>query len=311
MSVVFLLIGFVLLINGANFFVDGSSAVARALKVPAVVIGLTVVAIGTSAPEAAVSISASIKGNSDISVSNIIGSDIFNLIVIAGLCSVIRPLSLDRKIINRDFPVMILSSLLLTLFSLNRKISMYEGAVFVLLIVSYMIILVKEAKKQRANYKPEENTSVKKEKPLPINIILLLAGIGMIIWGGNLVVDNACKIAQSLGVSHTLIGLTVIAAGTSLPELVTSLVALKKGENGLAIGNVIGSNIFNIAAVLGISSVIRPLSVNTFCLTDCIAITSVMILIYISVFKKHTMTRITGACCLGCYALYMAYAIIR
>ena len=245
MIYVWLVVGFVLLIKGADFLVEGSSAVAKLLKIPAVVIGLTIVAMGTSAPEAAVSITAGLAGNNDIAIGNIIGSNIFNLLVVVGVCAVMKGVATDKDILKRDMPVNIGISALLLLFLMDLKITRIEGIILLILFVVYMIIVVGEGVKNRT----EQEEEVKSLSPL-ISIVYILGGLAAVVFGGNLVVDNASEIARNFGLSQNLIGLTIVAVGTSLPELVTSIVATRKGESGLALGNAVGSCIFNILDVI-------------------------------------------------------------
>lgn len=258
MMYVWLILGFVLLIKGADLFVDGSSSVARIFKVPAVIIGLTIVAMGTSAPETAVSISAAVRGQNEIALSNVIGSNIFNLLVVVGICAAIKPVVPAKEIIRRDLPISLLCAVLLLVASLNLALGRIEGIVLLLGFVIYIGYLVYTARKKPAA-DTEEN--VKKMSPLK-SALFILIGIAGIVLGGQLVVNSASDIAASFGLSQTLIGLTIVAVGTSLPELVTSIVASRKGENGLALGNAIGSNIFNILLVMGLSTVISPIGVN-------------------------------------------------
>jgi len=307
MMYVWLILGFVLLIKGADLFVDGSSSVARIFKVPAVIIGLTIVAMGTSAPETAVSISAAAQGQNEIALSNVIGSNLFNLLVVVGVCATIKPVIPAKEIIRRDLPISLLCAVLLLVASLNLALGRIEGIVLLLGFVIYIGYLVYTARKKPAA-NTEENT--KKMSPLK-SALFILIGIAGIVLGGQLVVNSASDIAASFGLSQTLIGLTIVAVGTSLPELVTSIVASRKGENGLALGNAIGSNIFNILLVMGLSTVISPIGVNMQSVWDLVVLIamSAVILVYLLIRKK--LDRPFGILMVLCYIAYMAYIIQR
>ena len=260
---VYLIVGFVLLIKGADFFVDGASAVARLLRVPSVVIGLTIVAMGTSAPEAAVSITAGLTGSNEIAISNVIGSNIFNLLVVIGVCAAIKAFATDMEILKRDMPINIGVTVLLFLFLLDGKLSRIEGIVLLIGLVVYLIVVVRSALKNRTEIeKADAEEGEKKQLSIPMIILYILGGLLAIVWGGDLVVDNAQRIALSFGMSPMLVGLTIVAMGTSLPELVTSIVASRKGESGLALGNAVGSCLFNILFILGMSSVLSPITLT-------------------------------------------------
>ncbi len=305
LELLFLAIGFVLLLKGADLFVDGSSSVAKLLKVPSVIIGLTIVAMGTSAPEAAVSISAGLQGSSDIALSNIIGSNIFNMMVVTGVCGAMKAFTPDHTIMKRDMPIHIMITVVLPLFMLNSTIGRIEGAILLLGMAVYLFWMVRTALKNRTT-----EDDVKALSPLR-SIIYILLGLAMIVFGGDMVVKNASAIAAALGLSQTLIGLTIVAVGTSLPELVTSIVAAKKGENGLALGNVIGSNIFNILFILGASSVLQPIRVATESMID-IAILLVLALVMVLFCRTaKRFSRQEGLICVALYAGYLTYIILR
>lgn len=314
---VYLIVGFVLLIKGADWFVDGASAVAKLLKVPSVVIGLTIVAMGTSAPEAAVSITAGLSGSNEIAISNVIGSNIFNLLMVIGVCAAIKAFATDMEILKRDMPVNIGATVLLLLFMLDGKVSRLEGGIFLLAIIVYLVFLVMAALKNRKAQENPTEEEEKKEKKLTIPVIILciIGGLIAIVWGGDLVVDNAQRIALSFGMSPMLVGLTIVAMGTSLPELVTSIVASRKGESGLALGNAIGSSIFNILFILGISAVLSPIAptgsgvIESITDTAILAVVSVLMLIFAATGKK--VSRVEGIIYVVLYAAYMAFAILR
>ena len=305
MEYVWLVVGFVLLIKGADFFVDGSSSLARLLRVPSVIIGLTIVAMGTSAPEASVSMSAALSGSNEIALSNVIGSNIFNGLVVVGICAFMAAFSTNIDILKRDLPLNILITFILCILLANGVLSRLEGILLLIGMTAYLISMVISALKNRQD---EENGKV---LSLPKSLLYIAGGLIAVIAGGNLVVDNACIIAESFGVSQNFIGLTIIAVGTSLPELVTSIVATRKGDSGLALGNAIGSNIFNILFILGISAAITPLAVLSESVIDCILLLLSAILLYIFARNKKSMCRWEGAVCILLYIAYTGYLFVR
>jgi cation:H+ antiporter len=300
-----LIIGFLLLIKGADFFVDGASSVAAKLKVPSLIIGLTVVSIGTSLPEAAVSISASLQGSNGISLGNVIGSNIFNLLMVVGVSSIILPIVTDRAILKRDMPVNIGITAVLLVMLLDGKLGRLDAAILLLMLVVYLFILIRSALKNR-----EEGEETKVLTWFK-SILFIVLGAAAIIGGGQLVVESAKKIASSLGMSDTLIGLTVVALGTSLPELVTSIVAAKKGDSGIAMGNVVGSCIFNILFILGMAGVISPMSADPAFFIDTAILIGVCLIMLLFAFTKRKTDRLEGASCVLIYAAYTAYIIMR
>lgn len=307
LNILLLLVGFVLLIKGADFFVDGSSSVARHLGIPAFVVGLTIVAMGTSAPEAAVSISAGLAGSNELAISNVIGSNIFNLLVVAGLCAVIKPYKVEEVMLKRDFPVNIISNvLLIVMMAIGSVLGYLNGILLLIGIITYVIYVVLKAIKHRTK---DEGEEIKKISPV-VSIIFIVGGLAAIIFGGDLVVDNATALAKELGWSEAFIGLTIVAIGTSLPELVTSIVAARKGESGLALGNVIGSNIFNILFILGLSSSISAIPVDSAAIINCIIMLAVTAFVYVACLIKKGMGRIVGSVCVLGYIAYTAYLLI-
>lgn len=313
MDYLILLVGFVLLIKGADFFVDGASSIAGHLKVPSFLIGLTIVAMGTSAPEAAVSLTASFSGASDISVGNIVGSNLFNFLVVVGISALILPPMIDREILFRDLWWSIAAAVLLLIFLLDGTISRIEGATLFLIIVLYLVWIIRSAVREHRKNKNIGETS---DEPIVLlspgrSVFYVLFGLGCVILGGNLTVNSASDIAASLGMDNTLIGLTVVAIGTSLPELVTSVVAASKKNSGLALGNVIGSNIFNVFFILGASSLIRPITAEAGLWVDL----GILILAGLSLFvlcrRKMKIGRLLGASYLAVYAVYAVYIVLR
>ena len=315
MAYLILIIGFVLLIKGADFFVDGASALSKKFGIPSVIIGLTVVAFGTSLPEAAVSITASLNGSNGISIGNVVGSNIFNLLVVAGASAIFSPVKVDKNIMSKDFPYSIIAALVLMFLSFNVftnptgdfVLSQADGIVLLLYFSVFMYYTTKTA---LASSVAESNSD---EKPLPLwlQLIYIGAGIAAICYGGNLVVDSATIIAAQFGLSEGLIGLTIAAVGTSLPELVTSIVAAKKGENDIAMGNVIGSNIFNIVFIMGVASLIKPIPVELYSLYDMIVLSVASLAIYLRVLKGRVIDRKFGILMVVSYFVYLVYIVGR
>ena len=300
-----LLIGFLLLIKGADFFVDGASSVAAKLKVPSLIIGLTVVSVGTSLPEAAVSISASLQGSNGISLGNVIGSNIFNLLMVVGIASIILPIVTDSAILKRDMPFNIGITAVLLVMLIDGKLGRLDAVILLVLLALYLFILIRSALKNREE--AEETKVLTWFK----SILFIVLGAAAIIGGGQLVVNCAKSIASSMGMSDTLIGLTVVALGTSLPELVTSVVAARKGDSGIAMGNVVGSCIFNILFILGMAGVISPMLAEKAFLIDTIILIGVCLLMLLFAFTKRKTNRVEGAVCVLIYVAYTAYIITR
>lgn len=304
MVYIMLVLGFVLLIKGADFFVEASSSVARMLRVPSIIIGLTIVAFGTSAPELAVSTTASLAGNNEIAVGNVIGSNIFNLLVVLGACGAIHAMKVRLR---WDFIASIVAGMILLLMIFgDLYLSRLEAFILLGLFAGFLILTVRDALINRVE--AEENQSAL--SPLWC-VIYIVGGLTAIVWGGDLVVDSASEIALNFGLSQTLVGLTVVALGTSLPELVTSVVASRKGENGLALGNVIGSNIFNIVMVLAMSAAVKPIAVNRFAVIDaaCLVVFSLITLLLCK--SRERLSRPEGLTMLSLYAGYLVYICLR
>ena len=313
MDIVLLIIGFVLLVKGADFFVSGASDIARKLKVSALIIGLTIVAFGTSAPELAVSISASSQGSSSLSVGNIIGSNLFNLLVVLGSSAAIVPAVVSRKVVRCDFPVSIAACVLICLFAAfpvfaaneGSTISRPEGVILLAFFAIYMFFLLMTARKQSSL--SEEDTS---DISVVKSLLFLIGGIAGIVFGSRFVVSGASGIARAAGISEEVIGLTIVAIGTSLPELVTSIVAAKKGENDIAIGNVVGSNLFNVLLIGGICSVIAPTEVSGSMIRDMVILIAVSAACFIPLILKERLPRAMGIAMVCAYGVYTAYLIL-
>ena len=320
MEYVLLVVGFVLLIKGADFFVEGSSSLAQILKVPSVVIGLTIVAMGTSAPEASVSINAALAGSNDIAISNVVGSNIFNLMVVCGACALFAPLTIKKDTLVKEFPLSIICSvLLIALGYVGMKLGHIDGMVFLILFAGYLVWMINSVKKARAVHKEDELMKESGEYvedeiriiPMWKSILFIVGGMIEIKFGGDFVVNSASDIALSFGLSQTLIGLTIVALGTSLPELVTSIVAAKKNEVDMALGNVIGSNIFNILLVLGVAGAISPVAFVTENLIDIAILVVMSVVVWIFAWSKKKLVNWHGAVMLVSYVAYLVYICIR
>lgn len=305
MMYLLLLIGFILLIKGADLFVDGSSSIAGILKVPSVIIGLTIVAMGTSAPEAAVSINAGLAGNSDISLGNIVGSNLFNLLVVIGACAIIFPAKSDKDILRRDLWWNIGVSVILLITILDGQLSRLEGILFLAVFIFYLGLMVRSAMNNRV-----EDTQVD-VMPLWKSVLFVAAGLAAVVFGGDMVVDNASLIAKAWGMSDTLVGLTIVAVGTSLPELVTSITASKKGDSGIALGNAVGSCLFNTLFILGMASTLTPINAVPELIIDTAILIGVTILILIVAKTGRKTNRVEGIICVTAYVIYTAYIILR
>lgn len=302
-----LIIGFVLLVKGADYFVDGAGSVAAYLKVPTIIVGLTIVAFGTSAPEAAISMTAAFSGSNDLAVSNVIGSNIFNLLVVLGATTFITSIPVAKSVARKEFPFLILVSfLIVVMIGLDFKISQMEGFILLLLTILYVTWLIKDSIDNRAKIEVVQPTI-----SLLMCIVFIVVGITGIIVGGNLVVDSAQSIAISFGLSEKLVGLTIVSVGTSLPELVTSLVAAKKGEVDILIGNIVGSSILNIIFILGLSSSIKAISVDVVMILDLVIMLTATLWCFLVARTKFKITKKDGILFLSVFILYMIYVIIR
>ena len=303
LNYILLLVGFVMLIKGADVFVDNSSSLAKKFHIPSIIVGLTIVAMGTSAPEFSVSIQSALAGMNDMSIANVVGSNIFNLLVVLGLSSVVNKLKIDNY---KDVITMFIVGLIMLVCSVDGLLNGFDGILLLTVFVGYIFGLIMKAYKEKQKEEIEE-----KNRPIFITICLGLIGLIAIVWGGDLVVNSASVIAQQLGMSENLIGLTVVALGTSLPELVTSIVATKKGEVDIAIGNVVGSNIFNMLLILGSASVINPMSVSYFAFLDLLFVIGAMFIFIILTYKDKTLSKAKGIPLVLMYVVYIIFTIIR
>lgn len=318
--VIYLIVGFVLLVKGADFFVEGASSIARRLHIPTIVIGLTIVAFGTSAPELAVSLSAAIKGSNDIAIGNVVGSNMFNLLVVIGVSAMISPLSVKRSMIKKDYPLSVFAAVLLGVLCLDSvlfhaketMLGRMDGVILLICFAFFMCMTVREGLRGRKDAKREHEEEVGNMSfPVGKSILLLIVGLAGIVFGGDLSVEGAKEIARAFGLSEALIGLTIVAIGTSLPELVTSIVAAKKGESDIALGNVVGSNLFNIFFILGSSATILPMHVSGTYIYDIGLLILVSVLAYIPIAKNKKVGRVMGTVMTLSYVAYTAYLIMR
>lgn len=311
LAIIGVIIGFVLLVKGADFFVEGSGSVAKKFNIPVFIIGMTIVAMGTSAPECAVSISASLRGINGMAISNVIGSNIFNLLVVCGVCALFQPLVIKKETLKKEFPFSVLVAVIIGVMGLaGMMVGHMDGIILVVIFALFLYWMVRSAKK---SMQAGEDVEAEEIKDLPIWKCLVFIGGGLvaIVIGGQMVVNCSETIARGFGLSETLIGLTICSIGTSLPELVTSVVAARKNQAGMALGNVIGSNIFNILLVGGLASAMSPIAVNMNNLIDIVILVAVSLYIMILVWRKQLLTRAGGVSMLAIYAAYMVYICVR
>lgn len=306
-SVVFMIIGFVLLIKGADFFVSGASGIAEKFKIPQMIIGLTIVAFGTSAPEAAISISAALQGTTGIAIGNVLGSNLMNVLMILGITACIVPLHIQKSSFRFDMPFnIVISVVLLAMGYFFGKLNLICGIILWGFMIFFMVKLLKDAKKGMAAAAGEEPAQTKNVFLL---ILFTVGGLAAVVWGSDITVENAKIIASLLGMSDRLIGLTVVAFGTSLPELITSITAARKGNADIAVGNILGSNIFNVLFVLGTVALIAPVEFASAFLFDAVLCIVSMALLMLLCFKKQILSRKGGAVMLVCYATYFVYLL--
>lgn len=319
-AVILLIIGFAFLVKGADAFVEGCSSIAKRFQVPSLIIGMTIVAMGTSLPETAVSITASVTGNNALAISNAVGSNIFNLMIVVGVCAILTPVAVRKETLKIDFPFSIVCAvLLLVLGAIGMTLGHVDGALFIVLFVIFILYMIKSAQNSRKDNKDmdveEAEYALEAEEiqimPVPKSIIFIVLGCAAIALGSDWVVDGATTIAEAMGVSQTLIGLTVVAFGTSLPELATSIMAAKKNEVDMALGNAIGSNIFNILMVLGIAAAISPMAFITENIIDIVILIALSAIVWIMAWTKHELSKKEGWVMAILYAVYVVYICMR
>ena len=305
MNLVMLFVGFVLLIKGSDVFVDGASSIAKKLGIPSLIVGLTIVAMGTSAPELSVSLTSSLAGMNDMSIANVVGSNIFNILMVLGVAALVGKVKIDGF---NDLFTMFGSMVLLVALSMDGNISKLDGLTLLAVFVIYIVSLVMSSLSAMKN---KDNDGENNQQSLFKSLIFIVLGLIAVVFGGDFVVNSASSIAAQLGMSENLIGLTIVALGTSLPELVTSVTATRKGDMGIAIGNVLGSNLFNILLILGTASSICPLAVSSITLIDMIVMCGVTIILVLCMAKKRELNKYKGLLFILVYASYILYTIFR
>lgn len=312
-SVVFLIVGFVMLIKGADAFVDGASKIATKLKVPLIVIGLTIVAFGTSAPEAAISINSAFQNNAGIAVGNVIGSNILNVFIILGIAALFTAVPVKNTTFKYEIPfVIVISIILVALGVIGNAITKFDAAIFLILFVAFFVYLIVLSKKEGGDAGDDVPKLTEKDT-VPKMISFIIIGLAAIVFGSDFTVTGATSIAKVLKVDARIIGLTIVAFGTSLPELVTSVTAAKKHQADIAIGNIIGSNIFNILFVVGLAGVFSPESIkfeSTFIIDGIVAILAALIL-WVLVFRNKRLEKSGGIIMIACYAIYFTYLLLQ
>ena len=313
-AVVLLIIGFAFLVKGADAFVEGSSSIAKHFHVPSLIIGMTIVAMGTSLPETAVSVTASIAGSNALAVSNAVGSNIFNLMVVIGVCAVLTPVAVQKSSLKIDIPFSIVCALLLLVLGHDRMmLTRVNGLILIVLFAFFILYMIRSAQHSMNNEDSEfaAEAADMKVMSVPKSLIFIVIGIAGITLGSDWVVDGAKTIASAFGISENLIGLTIVAFGTSLPELMTSIVAARKNEVDMALGNAVGSNIFNILMVLGIASALSPIAFIQENIIDIIILVGFSFIVWLMAWTKHRLDKIEGLAMILLYAGYVVYICIR
>lgn len=321
LDIVWLVVGLVLILAGANFLTDGASSVAKRLGVSDLIIGLTVVAFGTSAPELSISIVSAINHNAELAVGNVIGSNIFNILVIIGITAMVRPIKIQKSVMTTELPMVLLSSIIMLIMGSSvildgaaaNVVTRVDGLFLLIFFLLFMRYTFASARHSNPAKRDPQSADGKKLSGMSVirAILYIIGGLAALIWGGDRFVDGATGIARVMGVSEAVIGLTIVAVGTSLPELATSVVAALKNEPGMAIGNVIGSNIFNVLLVLGASATVAPLPFGNISNIDLLTLVgaSVLFLVFGQFFKERTITRVEGGVMFACYIAYTVYLI--
>ena len=303
LDIVFIVLGVAMVLYGADRLTEGASALARKMNVPEIIIGLTIVAAGTSAPELFVSMASALKGTPDLAVGNVVGSNTMNCMLIVGCAAMVAPMTISRSTVKKDIPFSVGASLLLMLLALNSFLGRVDGIILLLGFAAFMAYTLRQAKTDKADEVQAEPSSVWK------NVLFLLGGLLLLAVGSNVFVGHASSLALALGVSEGVVGLTVVAGGTSLPELATSVVAARKGQSAIAIGNVIGSNVFNILLILGLTATISPLQITGITTIDMAVMLLSVALVWLFSFTRFTVERWEGAVLVGGYLVYLGWLI--
>ncbi|MBW4725299.1 calcium/sodium antiporter [Prevotella nigrescens] len=314
LNLIFIIVGIVLVLWGADRLTEGSVAVAERMNIPQIVIGLTVVAMGTSMPEFCVSLISALKGTPDLAVGNVVGSNIFNSLFIVGITAAIAPMAILRATVMKDIPFALVASVILLMMCLDGRIGRIDAAILFSLFMIFMFMTLKSAKINKQELEEENKLAEKALKSVPkmspaMSVVWILAGLACLIGGSTLFVEGASKLATSLGVSEAVVGLTIVAGGTSLPELATSIVSARKGSSGIAIGNVLGSNVFNILGILGVTGLICPMQLQGITDTDLSMLVISMIMIWFFSFTKYIIERWEGLILSATFIGYIAYLI--
>lgn len=308
MSILFIIIGAVLVLWGADRLTDGATALAQRMNIPQIVIGLTVVAMGTSMPEFFVSLMSAIKGTSDIAVGNIVGSNLFNTLMIVGISSLVAPMAISKSTVKKDIPFAMIASVALLAFCIDGEVSRFDS---ILLFAGFIFFIAYTVRMGLKGGDPDME-SVKIEDMNPWKAAgLMLLGLACLVGGSHLFVDGSTSVARALGVSDAVIGLTIVAMGTSLPELATSVVAARKGRSAIAIGNVIGSNVFNILMILGITGIVLPMDIQGITTLDLAAMLGSVVLLWLFSYTKYTVTRWEGAVLTALYVAYVGWLVYK
>ncbi|MBO4606685.1 MAG: calcium/sodium antiporter [Prevotella sp.] len=306
LDIVFIIVGVALVLWGADRMTDGAVAIAQRMRIPQIVIGLTIVAMGTSMPEFFVSLTSALKGTTDIAVGNVVGSNIFNTLLIVGVAAMVTPMTIMKSTVERDMPWSVVAMLLLAVFSINHSVSRWEAVFLFVLFVGFVTYTVVSARKNKTSVKTDEGS--KSYSPFMAACLVVL-GLACLIVGSNLFVDAATRVAQTLGVSEAVIGLTIVAGGTSLPELATSVVAARKGQSAIAIGNVIGSNIFNVLMIVGITGLVYPMNIQGITIVDLSVFVGSIFLLWAFSYTKYKVERWEGTVLTAIFLVYMSYLI--
>ena len=314
LSILYILIGVVVVLWGADRLTEGAVGVAERLHIPQLVIGLTIVAIGTSMPEFCVSFVSALKGTADLAVGNVVGSNIFNSLLIVGVTAMVAPMTILKSTVRLDIPFALLASVMLAAFCYDGELTRLDAGILFGLFLVFMFITLQHAKRGEKKEESEENEDAKeRERTMAVwkMVALILVGLACLVLGSNVFVDGATKVAAALGVSDAVIGLTVVAMGTSMPELATSVVAARKGNSGIAIGNVLGSNVFNILLVIGLTGVINPMHIQGITWIDLSMLILSMVLLLLFSYTKYTIARWEGAVLTILFAGYMTWVVMN
>lgn len=309
LQVLLLIIGIIVVLKGADLLTAGAVGMAERIGVPQIIIGLTIVAMGTSMPEFFVSLMSAINGTPDLAVGNIVGSNIFNALLIVGCAAMVAPITIQKSTVKKDIPVAVFASVLLMAMTLDGHISRIDAAILFIVFIAYMWITLRGAKHGGA----EEPSAQEKKKPMNVGkaVLLIVIGLVCLVLGSDVFVDNATAIAHAMGISDAVIGLTIVAGGTSLPELATSVVAAKKGNSGIAIGNVLGSNVFNILMILGVTGLITPMTISGITMVDLSMMVISMILLWLFSFTKYRIQRWEGVVLTVIFIGYISWLIVN